>query len=84
MTASATIRSPDKLPKSDILNQETGVKLRPDNNLYTGYLFTGCNGHHDRAGLPGSQADITGKAKVPVKTQQSENPALSETFGLNE
>ena len=26
MTVSATIRSPDTLPKSDILNQETGVK----------------------------------------------------------
>lgn len=76
MTASATIRSPDKLPKSDILNQETGVKPGPDNNLYTGYLFTGCNGHHDRAGLPGSQADITGKAKVPVENTTKRKPRL--------
>ena len=71
---------------AEIRHPESGNRseTRPDNNLYTGYLFTGCNGHHDGAGLPGSQADITGKAKVPVKTQQSENPALSETFGLNE
>ncbi len=70
MTVSATIRSPDKLPKSGILNQETGVK--PGRTIIcTQAIFSpAATAIMAGAGLPGSQAGVTGKPKGENATKR--------------